>query len=106
MLGPMRDQRLAGADRTIQHVIPCVRIVERAEDNAADQFEVMLGQPIGQNRRVFRHEANGTKLDPLVPGFGVLFQNRLPRRVARIIREFHTPGAGRVANPNHGSCLP
>jgi len=46
MLCTMGLQRLAGAMRPVQNIIPLVRVMEGTEDNAADQFQIIFRQCI------------------------------------------------------------
>jgi hypothetical protein len=88
---------IASAEMSVAR--PLVRFVERAEHNAADQFQPVFGQGVRQNGGVFRHEAHGTQFDALVPCLGTFLQNLLPAGVAGIISKFNAP-AGRIPNTN------
>ena len=100
MLRTMRDKRFAGTHRPVHNVIPGRRVVERAKHNAADQLQIVFGQPIGENCRVFGHKAHRAKLNPFVASFCTFTQNRFPSRVSRIIRKFNAPGTGRITDTN------
>jgi hypothetical protein len=98
MLRAMGRQRLAGAHRAVHHVIPLARIVEGAEHHAADQLQPVLVKRLGEDRRVFGHEADGPQLDAGVAGLRALGEHRAPGRIARVVCKFHTPGTGRIAD--------
>lgn len=88
----------AGADGGILHVVPLVRVVEGPEDDAAGQGEATLRQGLPENCRVFRQEAYGAKLDPVIARRPAFIEHPCPGRIARIASEFHAPGTGSISN--------
>jgi hypothetical protein len=78
MLRAMGDQRLAGAHRAVHHVVPGRRVVEGAEDDAANELEPVFGQRVGQHRRVFGHVADRAELYAGVAGLGAVLQHAAP----------------------------
>ena len=78
MLRTMRCERLAGALRSVPDLIPFRRVMKRAKNHAADQFQIILGQGRPKDRRIFGHEADGAKLDPLVTRARAIGQNTGP----------------------------
>ena len=103
MLRAVCHQRLAGAGGAVPDIVPLGRIMEGAEDDAADQRQVILGQAIGQHRRVFRHEAHGAEFDALVTCRRAIAQHLAPAWIAGVVCEFHAPGTGRIADADHGA---
>ena len=91
VLRAMRDQCCAGAAAGIQHFVPFLGVVERAEHNAADDGQVVLGQFIAQDCRVFGHKSDWPQFDPLIARASALLQHRLPRWIGGISRKFDTP---------------
>jgi hypothetical protein len=73
-------------------------VVKGAEHHAADQLQIVLVKRLGEDRRVFRHEADRPQLNAGVAGFRALGEHGAPGRVARIIWKLHAPGAGRIAD--------
>ena len=75
MLGAVGDQGFAGAFGRIKHFVPFARVVERAEHNAADDFEVVFEKFLTQDFRFFGHVPDGAKLDTFVTSAGALLQH-------------------------------
>ena len=101
MLGAVADKCPAGPLGGILQLVPGVWVVEGAKHHAADQRHPVLRKPVAQDRRVFGHEPDGAQFDAPVSRSGTVRQDPLPGRIARIIREFHAPGTGRIANFDH-----
>ena len=72
--------------------------MERAEHDAADQFQIILGQGRPKDRRVFGHKANRPQLDPLIARARAIGQNLSPSGVARVVCKFDAPRTGRIAD--------
>ena len=98
MLGAVGHKCLACAFGRIKHFIPFIRIVERAEHNAANDFKIVFEKFLPQDFRLFGHITDGAKLDAFVTGSGALLQHGLPCRVGWIRGKFDAPGTWRVAD--------
>jgi len=69
-----------------------------AESSTADRLQIKLGKRILERRRILRHVADGAEADAPLASLGVFLEHAAPVRMSRIVSEFDTRRARRIAN--------